>query len=91
MNSTDAGITISSNPVWQNACSSIRDNFDPDSNVSEVSDPHRRKQHSPMNSTDAGITISSNPVSENARFSIRDNFDPDSNVSEVSDPHRRKQ
>jgi hypothetical protein len=78
-------------PVRVNAYFSIRDNFDPDSNVIEVSDQHRRKQPSHNNSTDAGITSSIKPVRVNAYFSIRDNLDPDSNVIEVSDPHRRKQ
>jgi hypothetical protein len=74
MNSIDEGITISSNPVSLNAYFSNRDNFESDSNVSDVSDPHLRKQPSPMNSTDRGITILSNPVSLDASFSSRDNL-----------------
>jgi hypothetical protein len=91
VNSTDFGTTISSITLSANACLSIRDNFDPDSNVSDVSDPHLRRQPSPMNSTDFGIAISSITLSANACLSIRDNFVPDSNVSKVSDPHSRKQ
>jgi hypothetical protein len=74
-----------------NAHPSIRDNRNLDSNVSEVNDPHRGRQHSPNNSTDARITSSIKPVSFNAQFSICDNLDLDSNVSDVSDSHRRKQ
>jgi hypothetical protein len=37
MTSTDAGIIILINPDAANVCFSIRDNLDPDSNVSEVS------------------------------------------------------
>jgi hypothetical protein len=66
-------------------------NREPGSNVTEVSDRHRRKQLSHKISTDAGITISINPLRLNTCFSIRDNLDHDSNVSEVSDSHRAKQ
>jgi hypothetical protein len=38
--STDKGIMISTNAVSRNASFSIRDNLDPDSNISEVSDSH---------------------------------------------------
>jgi hypothetical protein len=55
MTSTDPGIIISINPVSWNAQFAIRDNLDPDSNVSEVSDTYRRKQPSPKISTDEGI------------------------------------
>jgi hypothetical protein len=65
----------------------IRDNLDPDSNITEVSDLQRKKHLSSRTSIDAGITISINPLSENVRLSIRDNLDPGSNVSDVSDPH----
>jgi hypothetical protein len=87
MTSTDAGITISTNAVLANACFPIRENLDPDSNVSEVSDPHSRKQHSPKISIDKGITISIKPVSLNAPSSIRDDLDPDSNLSHMGDRH----
>jgi hypothetical protein len=73
-----------------NASASIGDNLDPDSNVTEESDPHRRKQLSSKISTDEGITILINPVLLNACLSIRDNLDLNSNVSEVSDAHSRK-
>jgi hypothetical protein len=39
--STDAGRMIATNPVRKNAESLIRDNVDPDSNVTNVSDLHR--------------------------------------------------
>jgi hypothetical protein len=70
-----------------NVCSSIRDQLNPDSNVSEVSDSHRIKHLSPMTSMDEGITISMNTSRYNAPNSIRDNLDPDSNVSEIGDVH----
>jgi hypothetical protein len=41
--STDEGITIVINPVSQNTSPAIRDNFEPDSNVTEGSDLHRKK------------------------------------------------
>jgi hypothetical protein len=88
--STDAGITISINPVSENAPSSSRDNLEPDSMISDVSDPQHAKQPSPNISIVARITISISPVSENACFSSRDNLDPDSNVTEESDPHLAK-
>jgi hypothetical protein len=86
--STDARITLSINPVGVTVVLSLCGQLDPDSNVSEVSDPHRRKQDLREIYTDAGITISINPVSPNVHLSIRDNLDPDSNVSDVNDPHQ---
>jgi hypothetical protein len=65
-NSTDAGIMISINPVSENALFSIRDNFDPLSNLTSESEVHFEKQPSLKISTDAGIIISNNPVPENA-------------------------
>jgi hypothetical protein len=44
MTSTDAGITISTNPDFHNAHVPIRNNPEPDSNVTEVSDLHCTKQ-----------------------------------------------
>jgi hypothetical protein len=85
MISIDEGITISINLVPANVCSSIRDNLDPDSNITEVSNPHRIKQFLPKTSTDEGITILINPVLPNAWVSIRDNLDPDSNITDLSD------
>jgi hypothetical protein len=87
MISTDEGISILINPVSVNACVSIRDNLDPDSKITEVSDTHRIKQPSPKISTDEGITISINPLLSNAHLSIRDNLDPDSKITDVSDLH----
>jgi hypothetical protein len=55
--STDEGIIISINPVSQNASFSIRDNIDPDSNLTSESEPHFEKQFSLNTSTDEGITI----------------------------------
>jgi hypothetical protein len=44
--STDAGISIVSKPLSANADSSIRCNFEIDSNVTDVSDVHLEKQDS---------------------------------------------
>jgi hypothetical protein len=76
---------ISTKPVPQNEYLSIRDNFDPDSNPIEESDPHSEKHLSPTTSTDEGRMISTKPVPKNATKSIRDNLNPDSNVTEESD------
>jgi hypothetical protein len=64
---------------------SIRDNLDPDSNITEESDPQPPKQFSPKTSTDEGTMISTKQVSTNANSAIRDNLDPDSNLTEESD------
>jgi hypothetical protein len=80
---------ISSKPVPQNACFSIRDNFDPNSIVIEESELHQEKHPSPKTSTDEGSTIASKPILLNA-FSIRDNLDSDSNVTEESDLQSEK-
>jgi hypothetical protein len=45
--STDEGISISINPVSENAYFSIRDSFDPDSILIDESNSHSRKQLSP--------------------------------------------
>jgi hypothetical protein len=87
MISIDAGIIISINPLFCNAYFSIRDNLDPDSNVSEVSDSQKRKHFSSMTSTEAGITILSNFVPQNACFLSSDNLDPHSNLTDERDPH----
>jgi hypothetical protein len=76
---------ISTKPVSLNADPSIRDNLEPDSNVTEESDLLQEKHSSPKTSTDERIMISTKPVPINARFSIRDNLEPDSNVIEESD------
>jgi hypothetical protein len=78
---------ISTKPVSRNASASIRDNLDPDSNVTEESDLHSEKQSAPKFSTDEEIIISTKPVSRNASCSIRENIDPDSNLTEESDRH----
>jgi hypothetical protein len=44
--STDEGISISINPVAANACFSIRDNLDFDSNLTSESELHFEKQSS---------------------------------------------
>jgi hypothetical protein len=62
--STDAGTNSSVNPVSWNAQFPIRDNIDPDSCVTELSDTQPAKQPSPRTLIDAGITISINPVNE---------------------------
>jgi hypothetical protein len=61
--STHAGIMISIKPVSSNAFSSVRDNLDPDSNLTEESDLHLEKYPQPKISTDAGILISIKPLS----------------------------
>jgi hypothetical protein len=53
---------ISIKPIRQNAAHSIRDNLDPDSNVTEESDSHSKKQLESKNSTDEGIMISTKPL-----------------------------
>jgi hypothetical protein len=53
---------ISINPVTFNACFSIRDNLNPDSNVIEESDVHQAKHLVLKTSTDAGTMISTKPV-----------------------------
>jgi hypothetical protein len=73
---------ISIKPALANASFSIRDNLDPDSNVTEDSDPQSEKQLAPNTSIDEGNTISTNRLRKNANFSIRDNFNPDLNVTE---------
>jgi hypothetical protein len=67
-----------------NAPCSIRDNFDPDSKITEESDLHALKHRSHNISTDEGITISTNPVSWNAQCPICDNLDSDLNITEES-------
>jgi hypothetical protein len=49
-----------------NADHPIRDNLDPDSNVTEESDLQSQKHPSPKTLTDAGRMISIKPVSKNA-------------------------
>jgi hypothetical protein len=79
---------ISTKRVPQKASFSIRDNLDPDLNVTDESDPHLEKQLSPNTSTDEGRTILIQPVLQNASFSIRDTLDPDSNVTRESGSRR---
>jgi hypothetical protein len=55
------------------ADSSIRCNFDFDSNVIVVSDMHLKKQDLHATSTDAGLSIDLKPFPENADSSIRCN------------------
>jgi hypothetical protein len=60
--STDAGTTISNKPVRKNDITSIPDNLDPVSNVTEESGLHTEKHVQCNTSTDAKITISINPA-----------------------------
>jgi hypothetical protein len=53
---------ISNKSVLMNAPVSIRDNLDPDSNVTEESDLHQEKHLSPQTSTDEGTMILTKPV-----------------------------
>jgi hypothetical protein len=49
-----------------NACVSIRDNLDPDSNVTEESNSHTAKHLLPKILREEGIMISIKPLSVNA-------------------------
>jgi hypothetical protein len=53
---------ISIKPVRANAHSSIRNNFDPDSNRTEESDLQSEKHTSPKTLTDEGRMISIKPL-----------------------------
>jgi hypothetical protein len=53
--STDAGTSIVFKPLLVNADSSIRCNFEFDSNVTDVSDRQLEKQDLHTTSTDAGM------------------------------------
>jgi hypothetical protein len=56
--SSDAGRQIDGNDEQpRSALDSIRRSFDPDSNVNDESDPHKKKGFSPTNSTEAGRQI----------------------------------
>jgi hypothetical protein len=59
---------ISINPVPMNPQTSIRDNFDPDSNVTEQSDRHSEKHLKPKTSTEPGKVTNLRSVSENVSF-----------------------
>jgi hypothetical protein len=72
-----------------NTAFSIRDDLDPDSNLTEESYTQKSKQSSSKTSTDAGNVISINLVQQKVHFSICDNLDPDSNVTEESDHHKK--
>jgi hypothetical protein len=85
--STDAGTSIRVKRLPENAYSSIRCNFEFDSNVTDVSNQHCRKQDLHNTSTDAGISILVKSLIENAYSSIRCNFEFDANVTHVSDLH----
>jgi hypothetical protein len=78
---------ISTKPVLANAPFSIRDNLDPDSNVTEENDRQSVKHISPNIFTDEGRIISTKPVPPNVSFSFGDNLDPDSNLTEENDLH----
>jgi hypothetical protein len=57
---------ISIKPVRKNANSSIRDNLDSDSNVTEESDPHSEKHLAPENTTEFGMVRNLTSVFSNA-------------------------
>jgi hypothetical protein len=78
-------------PLSANAYSSIRCNFEFDSNVTEVSDVQLAKQYLHTTSTDAGTSILLKPLLANALASIRCNLEFDSNVTDVSDVQCKKQ
>jgi hypothetical protein len=66
---------ISTKPVSLNAHLSIRDNLDPDSNLTEESDLHLEKHLSLKSSTDLGMKKYFRLLYVNDNDSIRDNFD----------------
>jgi hypothetical protein len=78
-------------PLAANADSSIRCNFESDSNVTDTSNWHGEKQDVQSTSTDAGTIILFIPLSVNANSSIRCNFESDSNVTDTSDSESEKQ
>jgi hypothetical protein len=73
---------ISTIPVPLNILSSIRDNLDPASNVTEESDLNFEKHLLSKTSIDGGRKISTKPVPNNSNSSIYDNLDPDSRVTQ---------
>jgi hypothetical protein len=83
--STDAGSSIVVKPLHANADSSIRCNFELDSNVTDESDLQKEKHDLHTTSTDAGTSIVFKPVHANASSSIRCNFEFNSNVTDISD------
>jgi hypothetical protein len=75
---------ISIKPVPQNAFASIRDNLEPDSNVTEESEMHSEKQLSAKTSTDAGIWTNFKPVFENILVPRLSMFDSLSKTTDLS-------
>jgi hypothetical protein len=71
-------------PLSRNPDSSIRCNFEFDSNVPDVSDVQLEKQDLHKTSTDAGISMVFKPLPANADSSIRCNFEFDSIVTNAS-------
>jgi hypothetical protein len=82
---------ISTNTVPTSAFSSIRDNLNSDSTVTDESDLQSEKHHSHKPSTDAERMISIHAIPKNVLSSIRDNLDPVSDVIEESEVHSEKQ
>jgi hypothetical protein len=72
---------ISIKPVPRNAFFSIRDNLDPDSNITEESDLQQRKHPSPKTSIDEGILTNFKPVCKNILFGICFSIEPFSNTT----------
>jgi hypothetical protein len=77
--------------VKRNASPSIRDNFDPDSNVIESSDLQEEKHDSQITSTDAGRRIDARQLGLNAHRSIRCNREFGSKMMEMREMHSEKQ
>jgi hypothetical protein len=75
---------ISTKPVPSNARHPICNNFDPDSNVTEESNPHFEKHLSLKTSTDPGRKTNSRSIFVNYNNSIRDNVDPVSIATDFS-------
>jgi hypothetical protein len=74
-----AGIMMLCNPLRENADSSIRRNFDPVSNVSDLSERSFKKHDLHMISTYARLITFCNLLDKNADILIHCNFDPVSN------------
>jgi hypothetical protein len=61
MTSTAAGISIAISPLSQNADSSIRDNCETLSNMTDRSEIQEEKQARPITSTEPGMRIDLSP------------------------------
>jgi hypothetical protein len=83
--STDLGTIIDVKPLFGNADSSIRCNFESDSNATDVSDLQLEKHCLQSTSTDLGTIIDVKALPRNSVSSILWYFESGSNVTDVSD------